>query len=80
MPGCLIDSLAKGQQLPLLLEQLRFIKPNSVTLAAALGACGLQGVEGEGTVLVGWLVGWLVVWTWGLDFFCGFKFVHIRIL
>ena len=59
LPGCLIDSLAKGQQLPLLLEQLRFIKPNSVTLAAALGACGLQGVEGEGTVLVGWLVGWL---------------------
>ena len=42
LPGCLVDSLAKGQQLASLLEQLRLIKPNSVTLAAALGACGLQ--------------------------------------
>lgn len=79
MPGCLVDSLAKGQQLASLLEHLRFIKPNSVTLAAALGACGLQRVEGEGYC-------YCLGWAWGMGNWCvlmiynGLKFevVHIR--
>ena len=50
--GVLVDALAKGQQLPLLLEtlqcgRLRRLRPNLITVTAALGACGHDSVGGK---------------------------------
>lgn len=85
LPGCLVDSLAKGQQLASLLEQLRLIKPNSVTLAAALGACGLQRVEGEGYCYwLGWAWGmgngvcWWYIMVWSCSYVKNHKFFTFR--
>lgn len=45
--GVLVDALAKGQQLPMLLETLQWrLRPNLITIVAALGACGPDSVGG----------------------------------
>ena len=45
--GVLVDALAKGQQLPMLLETLQWrLQPNLITMTAALGACGPDSVGG----------------------------------
>ncbi|CAL1141511.1 unnamed protein product [Cladocopium goreaui] len=47
LQGVLVDALAKGQQLPMLLETLQWrLRPNLITMTAALGACGPDSVGG----------------------------------
>ena len=43
-----MDALAKGQQLPMLLETVTQgrLRPNLITMTAALGACGPDSVGG----------------------------------